>query len=404
VTQVVFRKKDGTSERLDAGAGTPLPELLRRAGIPINAVLVRVNGQLEAAETARLEADDFVEISQVRHYDLDVTRRPPRKLDAAPNPVYTKSVLFQHHGTVEVCSEQLAAKEFLSYIEGTFVQVVEDSGMFGGAPHIVTGLSGGRDSVAFLKLLSRVRPDLPDFEMTAVTVTGLPDWEEPATLDAALAVARGLGIEHVFVRPEEIEQTFQLCDSLEEAMNVVAASVSSDLVMVFVHHIMRRMVEVTAAQRGTRTVALGLNADDLVSSLVTWFTSGYQMGEIPIRNVGSFRYLFPLYRITKKELTLYLELVDQTLSRQGSPGRFTTGPRERSLAYAITDHLLDLWPGIDYYLFDAFARMQAYFAPAVTAECEICRGTFQLQRELDMARTLCDVCEHFVRMKLSRPT
>ena len=49
------------------------------------------------------------------------------------------------------------------------------------------------------------------------------------------------------------------------------------------------------------------------------------------------RYVFPLYRITKKELTLYLELVAPELNRQGTPGRFTTGPDERSMSYAMTD-------------------------------------------------------------------
>ncbi len=64
--------------------------------------------------------------------------------------------------------------------------------------------------------------------------------------------------------------------------------------------------------------------------------------------------MFPLFRITKKELTLYLEIVAPELNRQGTPGRFTTGPQERSMAYAITDHLHDLWPGIDYYVFEAY--------------------------------------------------
>jgi len=164
---------------------------------------------------------------------------------------------------------------------------------------------------------------------------------------------------------------------------------------------LRRMLEEQARGEGARCVAFGFNADDLMASMVTWFTSGFRMGGIPSREIGGMRYVFPLYRITKKELTLYLELVAPELNRQGTPGRFTTGPDERSMSYAMTDAMLDLWPGMDYYLFHAFENMQRYMFPMVESECRACGGVYLLQEGVTNAKDICDVCDYFARRELS---
>jgi tRNA(Ile)-lysidine synthase TilS/MesJ len=238
--------------------------------------------------------------------------------------------------------------------------------------------------------------------MTAVTVTGLPDWEEPGTYQAALDSCRNLGIDHILVDADEIREVFALRDTFTDAMTDVIAGEAHSMVMVITHQVMRRMIETVAARHGATTIALGLNSDDLVASLVTWFTSGFSMGGIPSRRVGDFEYIFPIYRLTKKELTIYLELVDPTLNRQGTPGRFTTGPGERSLAYAVTDNLYELWPGIDYYLFEAYRQMQMNHAgPAKHQNCAVCGSSFVPQPGY-RSGTVCDICDLFARRELSR--
>jgi tRNA(Ile)-lysidine synthase TilS/MesJ len=237
--------------------------------------------------------------------------------------------------------------------------------------------------------------------MTAVTITGLPDWEEPATFAAAREAGQRLGVHQVIVTADDVERVFRLRGQFVDAMNDVVAGEGSHLTMVIGHQVLRRMLEEEAKQAGAGVVAFGFNADDLVASMVTWFTSGFRMGGIPVREFGGLRYVFPLYRITKKELTLYLELVAPELNRQGTPGRFTTGPDERSLSYAMTDHLFDLWPGIDYYLFTAFQNMQRYMFPFVEAACRGCGGTYLLQEGMSNAPDLCDVCDFFARRELS---
>jgi tRNA(Ile)-lysidine synthase TilS/MesJ len=170
-------------------------------------------------------------------------------------------------------------------------------------PHdsIVIGLSGGRDSVAYLTLLERTRDRLPQAQMTAVTITGLPDWEEPATFAAARESGERLGIEQVIVTAADVERVFRLRGRFVDAMNEIVAGEGNHLTMVIGHQVLRRMLEVQARDRGAGVVAFGFNADDLVASMVTWFTSGFRMGGIPVREIGGMRYIFPLYRITKKE-------------------------------------------------------------------------------------------------------
>ena len=387
-----FRDKLGRTESIPVQAGQPIVDVLRAAGIPRNGVLTRVNGVTVAEEVASVGAEDHIDFVQVRHYDLSTARDPVRRTYGAPDPVYVKSVLFDRGGELEVRSEQLDPAGFTRYVEETFVQSVVSRNLLADGDNVLIGLSGGRDSASFLKLLEQTSDRLPSFDMTAVTITGLPDWEEPGTYRAAVAACEPLGIDHLVVTAADIEETFRLERPFVEAMNGIVAGDKAASTMVIAHYVLRRMLEQTADSIGANKIAWGFNADDLVTSMVIWMSSGFRMGGIPTREIGSHRFVFPLYRITKKELTLYLELLSPVLSGQGTPGRFTTGPGERSLAYAVTDHLYDLWPGIDYYLFNAFENMQRYMFPMLEAECSICGGTYLLQEGVDNPVELCDVC------------
>ncbi len=54
-----------------------------------------------------------------------------------------------------------------------------------------------------------------------MTVTGLPDWEEPATFGAAKAVAESLGVDQVLVDEDAIRETFPLRRNFHEVMQDV---------------------------------------------------------------------------------------------------------------------------------------------------------------------------------------
>jgi tRNA(Ile)-lysidine synthase TilS/MesJ len=401
VPSVFFRTKLGTTEELAATAGQPLTDVLRRHGIPANAVLSWRDGHVVSEDTTVVGPDDVIEVRQVRFYDLDVVRRPRQQVYGVPDPVYTKTVLFDTKGSLERRSEQLDGPGFVRYVEEVFVQSVLAGQVTRPGDKVIVGLSGGRDSVAYLTLLERTRDRLPPLDMTAVTITGLPDWEEPATFAAARESGERLGIEQVIVTAADVERVFHLRGAFVDAMNEIVAGEGNHLTMVIGHQVLRRMLEVEATSRGANVVAFGFNADDLVGSMITWFTTGFRMGGIPVREIGQLRYVFPLYRVTKKELTLYLELVAPELNRQGTPGRFTTGPDERSMSYAIADHLIDLWPGIDYYLFSAFENMQRYMFPFVESTCLICGGVYLLQEGVPNPAAVCDVCDFFARRELT---
>ena len=185
---VFFRNKVGGTEQLAVTAGQPLTDVLRQHGIPMNAVLTWRGGEIVAEETTVIGPDDVIEIRQVRHYDLDVLRRPKRQVYGVPNPIYAKTILFDTMGALERKTEQFDAAGFIRYVEETFVQSVLANDVMRERERVVVGLSGGRDSVAYLTLLERTRDRIPQVDMTAVTITGLPDWEEPATFVAARAV------------------------------------------------------------------------------------------------------------------------------------------------------------------------------------------------------------------------
>ncbi|HEX8092320.1 hypothetical protein [Jatrophihabitans sp.] len=400
--KAILRDKVGGVTTLPAETGQSLVDLLRLAGVPVNAVMTQVNGELASEDSVVLGADDVVEVFQVRHYDMNVTRSPSQRKYAAVKPVYTKSILFDDKGDLEVRNEQFDRESYPKFVESVFIDSVTSGQTLRDGDRIVLGLSGGRDSIALLKLLEQTRDRLPAFEMTALTVTGLPDWEESATFQAAVDACRRLGIEHVIATAENVEDVFSLKVPFIEAMTQVVASDRSASIMVIAHQVLRRLIEIEAGNRGVTDIAWGFNADDLLASLVTWWMSGFRMGGLPVRQLGDIRYTFPLYRITKKELTLYLQLTEPDWNRQGAPGRFTTGPDERSMSYAIADHLLGLWPGADYYAFNAFANMQKYQQPLATEQCGICGGAYIPQIGYPGPKNLCDVCDVFSRMELVR--
>ena len=400
--KVILRDKVGGVANLPAETGQALVDILRLAGVPLNAVMTHVNGELASEDSVLLGADDVVEVLQARHYDMGVTRAPSERKYAAVKPVYTKSILFDDKGDLEVRREQFDRDSYPKFIESTFIESVKSGQTIRDGDRIVLGLSGGRDSIALLKLLEQTRDRLPDFAMTALTVTGLPDWEESATYQAAVDACVRLGMEHVIATAEEVQDVFQLKVPFIDAMTAVVASDRSASIMVIAHQVLRRLIEIEAGKRDLHDIAWGFNADDLLASMVTFWMSGFRMGGLPIRQLGDFRYTFPLYRITKKELTLYLEITAPEWNRQGAPGRFTTGPDERSMAYSIADHLLDLWPGADYYAFNAFANMQNYMQPIVSEKCENCGGALMPQIGYPGPKNLCDVCDVFSRLELVR--
>lgn len=403
MAQAVFFDKVGETEKLDVKSGQTVKALLRAYGIPANCVITRINKKVVAEEFATIAPEDYVEIRQIRHYDLKVSRRPEKRVFGGVEPVYAKEILFDEAGRITSYAEQFDADGFIRYVETAFAQSVMSAGIFAPGDRIAVGLSGGRDSVSFLKLMERVSGQLPKFNMMAVTVSGLPDWDEPETFAAARAASELQGNQWIVVPGEKIQKVFRLKKSYALTMNDVVAGPDNAMTMVTSHHVLRRMIEIEAGERGINKVILGLNSDDLVATLVTWLTSGFRLGPLPVRQIGDFTYMFPLYRITKKELTLYLELLAPELNQQGPPGRFTSGPGERSMSYAIADHLYDLWPGIDYYLFDAFKNMQLYMKPPAEASCGVCGATYVLMENIENHKDRCDVCHFFEMHGYSEP-
>src|SRR5258706_11304023 len=110
MASVFFRNKVGGTEELVATAGQPLTDVLRRHGIPVNAVLTWRDGEVVSEDTTVVGPDDVIEVRQVRHYDLDVLRRPRQQVLGTPNPVYSKTILFDTTGSLERRTEQFDAE------------------------------------------------------------------------------------------------------------------------------------------------------------------------------------------------------------------------------------------------------------------------------------------------------
>ncbi len=90
-------------------------------------------------------------------------------------------------------ARHLCAGCFITHFEKRFFRTVREFGMVRPRERIAVGLSGGKDSVVLLHLLSKLRKKLP-FELSAITIDeGIKGYRE-ATLKVAKKECRKLKV------------------------------------------------------------------------------------------------------------------------------------------------------------------------------------------------------------------
>lgn len=336
----------------------------------------------------------------VRAYHLpDIMDRSMLEAYYDKDIVYSKTFLeFTEDGGGINKIAHLNKKELIHYFEDTFLKsTLTKETIFEDGDKIIVAFSGGRDSLSLIVLLHRLRKKLPNIDITAVTVN---DCIDELDLNYTIDLCKKFNFNHIIVEKNELVEKFNLNIDFETALQKMYDKYGRQHTLYTLHYVMRHMVEKVYKKIGANKIALGLHLEDITASTLRSLTTGYFVGYPWERNFGGINYIYPLWALNKKEITLYLKLSANQYSKQGSAATFDRGTVDRDIYYAVADHSQDIWPGFAQHLFGGYSNIlnkvkDDYYEYKI---CENCGGIFSEPRDKSVKlveRQLCSVCKDF---------
>jgi len=387
---ILFRDRLGRVFFVEAEIGKTIKQILDSNNIPLNSVICRNKG-LVVTEDHIINENDDIKIEMVRFYDLPTILAKRRVVRNSEDCIYKKEIISFNKGDIERKIYKYKEDEIGDLVEDIFIDFMKLHGLIVEGDRIAVGFSGGKDSLALLLLLHRLKKKLPKFELFAITVAG---WEDPTSFDYTKDICEKLNIEQHIVNPKQIEEIFGLKQSLFNTLSKIDLDKKYGMhTIYFLHQFMRRGIEEKAKVLGINKVFLGLNLEDLFSSFLGFFTTGYEILDFPQRKIGDLTFGFPLFPLTKKEIGLYVNITAKGFSNQGPTTAFDKGPVSRGFYYYISDKLQDLWPGIEHHILAGFNKIRAERERSEQKKCINCKTTFLLQTKETNKEKKCDVCK-----------
>ncbi|MFB6636007.1 hypothetical protein ACFCYF_01965 [Streptomyces chartreusis] len=396
---------------LTSEPGEYIHSVLARNHIPVDAVVVRRNGDVIDDWQERIDAGAEYRIEMVRAYHLpdflSLTRLWDTELASGDwrtreDAYYTKRH-FMHSGEGDYDATQVAfnREEYVQYVEQLFVDGVHSKGLITDDDKVLLAVSGGKDSLALGYFLSRTAPRLPEFDLQTVHVT---TFSKPLDTSFAQSMAEQFGHPLTLVHDDEVQDFYRLAVSPKQALAEVKYKYDASYSIASVHSMMRCSIERTARSMGISKIAFGLMREDICTSIIKSMFVGFPFGGSYRKQQGDIEMVYPLWPIGKKELTLYLEALFPTNNKQGSPVTFERGELARDIHYMIVDTLETILPGAGFQLFEGHQRLVDNFLDLpVQRECENCRMTFSIGAgAAGPDDTICELCLVFQKLGLLR--
>ena len=394
--------------RIEAQEGESIADTLLHHHIPLDSVIVRKNGQIINEAEVEVSVNNDISVEMVRAYhlpdflsDLGLWAEKEEKFYSNKPSIYNKRMLwFEENSEVSYLSERISEEEFPGFLEKIFCDCVNSKQLIQNGDTVGLALSGGRDSLSLLYLLANNKEQLPNFNLEGVTVCGL---SKPKDLSIAKEASSALDIKHEFVQMDEIKKHFRLKTDMQNSLGVVLQKRGRAQTINCVHAFMRISVERYFAGQDIHKIAFGLHNEDLLASLIRSLVNGIPFGESFYRKTwGPFDLIYPLWGITKKELTIYLNCVaPHKHSAQGSPTAYDRGGHNRDIQYFIADSLQTLWPGFSYHAFEGYQKLMRNAAVNIEhCQCTNCQGVYLKTKSEDSNHNddLCYLCSLLIEL------
>lgn len=406
--QILFADRLDRQFHLDVQPGEHLRTVLARNHIPPDAVLVRRDGVVVDDWAETFDPTFEYRIDMVRAYHLPdllalnslweskADQSPPA--DAPAEPFYTKRH-FAHAGEGDYNATHLSfsREDYVQWVEQLFVDGTISQKLIEQGDQVLLAVSGGKDSLALGYFLSRTRPRLPSFDFNAVHVT---TFSKPAETSFACEMADMFGHKITLVNDEEVARAYRLRVSPQEALAAIRDRVDKSYQIAAVHSMMRSSIERVARAQGISKIAFGLMREDILTSIIKSMFVGFPFGGSYRKKQHDIDFIYPLWPIGKKELTLYLEALYPTSNKQGSPVTFERGSLARDAHYMIADTLETILPGASFQIFAGHERMMdGYTALPQFSLCQRCEMSFQVgPGALPVDSPLCQLCSTFTEI------
>ncbi len=194
-------------------------------------------------------------------------------------------------------------------------RAIGDYDMIRPGDRILVALSGGKDSLSLLHILSHLRRYAPvRFEIGAITVDPMVEGFDPSPLQGYLAT---LGIPYHFVR--------------EPIMERAQSHMGNDSYCSWCARMKRGVMYSTARNHGYNVLALGQHLDDLAESfLLSAFHGGrlQTMKAHYVNDAGDVRIIRPLVYVRERQLRSFADMTGLPVIRDNCPACFRM-PTER---------------------------------------------------------------------------
>jgi hypothetical protein len=381
--------------------GETLAQALLKAGVPPTSVVAfRNDDERVLPDDERLHQATTYTARLIEGYDIESVRDLFQgELGPLAEPggdvahvLLKRRLALDPTGALRMERHRFDADDTVDHVQRTVGETISRYDLLPADSTVVLGLSGGVDSGSLLMLLAAGAEEQGDRRPRVVAGT-FEDFDSrySETFSNAAKLAERFGVEHRFIPADAAERAFHLTQPIAQLLMRLTETDDAHTAMYVDHHSTRRVLEVFADEIDTSTVALGLHATDLVAGMVNSWTSGHDLGPVPSRQVGPYRYVMPLCMVPKRELHLYYTAITGAVPNQTVPNQWEFNPTDRNFHYFLADHLQWLWPGVQHWL---FASLNSRPQPLPVFEtCQNCGGSARTQVNAPTWSGLCDVCQ-----------
>lgn len=388
--------------------GERIHDILVRNHIPLDAIFLHYNGEVINDYNAVYHDCDTYVVEMVRAYHLpdfltylNLWENSAKDAFREENSFYTKRLAIhdKENGDFQYLRTDFDRNELVAYLDDMFVSGIYEANLIEENDDILLAISGGRDSLSLAYFLTRNRDRLPNFSLAAVHVeTSSNKLETSYCKD----ITERFNIPLTIITELETTDLYNLNVSIYDAMDSIKEDFNRSYAIFTAHNIIRANVEKFARANNKNKIIYGLMKEDVAASIMKGTFIGRPFTGPLKRDYGDFTLIYPLWPIAKKELTLYLEVVDQKNNQQGSPMVYERGALSRDIYYMMIDTLEDIYPGACYQLFEAHRIANTnYIKKSSYCRCKNCGTTYSESYRINEKATInrmegfCDLCNMF---------
>ncbi len=387
-----FYDKDGTLIRLQPPSELSVYDILKLNGIPSSAVTIENMGMNTNVQ--------FLYNTIFRTtVSLPEVAESVKEDESNPDYYVKEMVVFREDGHVVKKRIHFDKRSFLKNVSERILTKIHEESLIEQGDRILVGFSGGTDCSVMLDIISSNRHKLPDFELVAATVSSLAGTNKAEWITDFL---RKRGIKHIWVDDDQIIERFHLKHDISETVRSLLNSKDSEVTINVVQHVIRVMLEYVGRMEKYSKIMLGLEREAMITSILSFYLSGKPINGLFKKSDSEFTYIFPLMAVLKKEEVMYMKevLVDYseipTINREMSQVHNLHKSDWRGLLMLLSGYLLDIIPGIDYYLEHSAKKIIKDFSPLVFKEkCQNCDSSFFSFEDKELS--FCGICDLLFR-------